>query len=143
MSVRRSLLLSIRPCYANPIFERVKTVELRKRVGADVRDRSVFVYVTRPIGALVGGFRVGLVWSGSPSEVWDRVSHMANVSKQEYETYYADQEVAYALTIEGVWQYRSPIGLDVLRRNIPQFVVPQSWRYVREEEFQAFGIRKE
>ena len=143
MSTHRSLLFSIRPRYANPIFDRVKTVELRKRVGADVQNRSVFVYVTRPIGALVGGFRVGFVWSGSPSEVWDRVSHMAKVSKQEYETYYADQEVAYALTIEEVWQYRNPIGLDILRKDIPRFVVPQSWRYVREDEFQAFRIEKE
>lgn len=132
------LLLSLKPIYADLIFDGSKTAELRRRIVSQIENCEVFVYVSSPVRQLRGGFRVGQVWSGSPEEVWKDVSGLAAVGKREFEAYYAGCSIAFALQITDVWTYMKPVGLSELRREFPNFVVPQSWRYVRAEEHPKF-----
>ena len=132
------LLLSLKPIYADLIFDGFKTAELRRRIVSQIENCEVFVYVTSPVRQLRGGFRVGQVWSGSPEDVWKDVSGFAAVGKREFEAYYAGRAIAYALQVTDVWSYMKPVGLSELRSEFPNFVVPQSWRYVKPEEHPKF-----
>ena len=130
----RPLLLSLKPRYADLVFQGLKTAELRRRIPF-VENRDVFVYVSSPVRQLRGGFRVEHVWSGSPEQVWEEVSEFARVEKQDFDAYYAGRTVAYALRIADVWEHERPVGLEGLRDRFLDFVVPQSWRYVKPEEY--------
>ncbi len=132
------ILLSIKPCYADLIFKGLKKAELRRRVASSMENRDVFVYVTSPARQLRGGFRVERVWSGTPGEVWKKVSQIAGINRGKFEAYYADQNVAYALKIADVWECETPATLDMIRSQCPGFVIPQSWRYVRPQENRFF-----
>ena len=134
----RALLLSLKPRYADLIFEGIKRAELRRRSLVQMEGRDVFVYVTSPIMMLRGGFRVGEVWAGTPQDIWDRVSQWAGVDKDDFDAYYAGQSIAYALEITDVWEYANPPGLSTLRDQFDNFIVPQSWRYVTPEEHESF-----
>ena len=134
----RPLLLSLKPHYADLVFEGLKTAELRRRIASHIENREVFVYVSSPTMELRGGFRVGKVWHGDPEDVWNMVSKFASVDKQDFDTYFDGQTIAYAFEITEVWESPSPVNLNVLRKQFPNFVVPQSWRYVREEEHKFF-----
>ena len=136
------LLFSLKPCYADLVFERLKEAELRKRITLYMEDRDVFIYVSSPVMELRGGFRVGQVWSGSPKEVWNKVSELVGIDKRDFDAYYAGRTIAYALEITDVWEYKTPIDLNVLRNQFPNFVVPQSWRYVRPEEQRSFNNKR-
>ncbi len=136
------LLFSLKPCYADLVFERLKEAELRKRITLYMKDRDVFIYVSSPVRQLRGGFRVGQVWSGSPEEVWNNVSEFVGIDKRDFDAYYAGRTIAYALEITEVWEYKNPIDLSTLRKQFPNFVVPQSWRYVRPEEQQFFNDKR-
>lgn len=136
------LLFSLKPCYADLVFERLKEAELRKRITLYMEDREVFIYVSSPVMQLRGGFRVGQVWSGSPKEVWNKVSELVGIDKRDFDSYYAGRTIAYALEITDVWEYKTPIDLNALRNQFPNFVVPQSWRYVRPEEQQSFNDKR-
>ena len=136
----RPLILSLKPRYADLIFQGVKKAELRRRALARMAGRDVFVYVTSPIMELRGGFRVGEVWTGTPQYIWDKVSESAGVNRDDFDAYYAGQSIAYALEITNVWEYANPPGLSTLRRCFCNFVVPQSWRYVKPEEYQYFRM---
>lgn len=138
----KPLLLSLKPRYADLVFDGLKRAELRRRIIPCIENRYVFIYVSSPVRRLRGGFRVGHVWHGSPEEIWDRVSELAGVGKQDFDTYYAGRTVAYALSIMDVWEYRYPKDLNALRDRFPGFVVPQSWRYVRPEEYRSFRRMK-
>jgi len=129
----KPLLLSLKPCYADLVFLGLKKAELRRRIPS-VENRDVFIYVSSPVRCLRGGFRVEHVWSGSPGEVWKEVEGLARVERREFDAYYAGRSVAYALRISEVWEYDEPVHLEVLRRQLSDFVVPQSWRYVKPEE---------
>ena len=136
------LLFSLKPCYADLVFERLKEAELRKRITLYMKDRDVFIYVSSPVRQLRGGFRVGQVWSGSPEEVWNNVSEFVGIDRRDFDAYYAGRTIAYALEITEVWEYKNPIDLNTLRKQFPNFVVPQSWRYVRPEEQRFFNNKR-
>ena len=137
------LLFSLKPCYADLVFERLKEAELRKRITLYMKDRDVFIYVSSPVRKLRGGFRVGQVWSGSPEEVWNNVSEFVGIDKRDFDAYYEGRTIAYALEITEVWEYKNPIDLNTLRKQFPNFVVPQSWRYVRPEEQRFFNNKRD
>jgi predicted transcriptional regulator len=134
----RPLIISLKPCYADLVFEGLKTVELRRRIASQIHDRHVFIYVSSPVKELRGGFRVGQVWEGSPDEVWNIVAELATVNRRDFDAYFQGQAVAYALEVTNVWEYQSPVGLSWLRDRFDDFVVPQSWRYAKTEEHELF-----
>lgn len=136
------LLFSLKPCYADLVFNRLKEAELRKRIAPYMTNRDVFIYVSSPVRKLRGGFRVGHVWRGTPQEVWGEVSELAGVDKQDFDAYYAERSIAYALRIKDVWEYENPASLISLRARFESFVVPQSWRYVKPEEHRSFRRMK-
>ena len=138
----RPLLLSLKPCYADWIFDGLKTVELRRRITSHIQDREVFVYVSSPVMELRGGFRVGDFWHGTPEEIWTSVSELAHVNKRDFDTYFEGQTVAYAFEITKVWESSEPVNLNTLRDRFLNFVVPQSWRYVRDDEHEFFWEMK-
>ena len=130
----RPLLLSLKPRFADLVFRGLKTAELRRRIARRAVNRDVFVYVSSPVRELRGGFRVEYVWKGSPESVWEQVSDLAQVEKGDFDAYYGERQIAYALKIADVWLYQTPASLETLRTKLDNFVVPQSWRYVRLEE---------
>ena len=104
---RESVLLSLKPRYADLVFKGLKKAELRRRIAPHFENREVFVYVSGPTRALRGGFRVGNVWRGTPEEVWREVSQLGQVDRGDFDAYYAGRSVAYALEITNVWDMKS------------------------------------
>ena len=128
------VLLSLRPRYADLVFEGLKRAELRRRFARQAENRTVLIYVTSPVREIRGGFRVERVWTGSPEDIWVEISEMAGVEKGDFDAYYNGRKIAYALEIADVWEYTRPIGLSSLRESFHDFVVPQSWRYLKPHE---------
>ena len=125
----KPLLLSLKPRYADLIFDGVKKAELRRRALVEMEGRDVFVYVTSPIMELRGGFRVGEVWEGTPQDIWKKVSKWAAVNKDDFDAYYAGQSIALCpgdSPMPHFWEFTNPPGLSVLRNQFDNFIVPQS-----------------
>ena len=142
MNTLQPLLISLKPRYADLVFEGLKKAELRRRILACTQNRDVFIYVSSPVMELRGGFRVGQVWQGSPEDIWHEVSKLAKVTRQDFDTYFEGSTIAYALEIKEVWEYQKPVSLNTLRNRFPNFVVPQSWRYAKPEECRSFRNMK-
>ena len=132
------ILLSLRPAYADLVFNGLKKAELRRRIAIDMEGRDVFIYVSSPVRRLRGGFTVDKVWSGPPETIWDQVSTLAQVDRKTFDSYYAGCSVAFALGITSVWEYKNPSSLVTLRKRFHDFVVPQSWRYLQLSEHRSF-----
>ncbi len=141
-TVLRPLIISLKPYYADMLFEGLKKVELRRRIASHISNRDVFIYVSSPVRELRGGFRVGQVWEGSPEEVWNIVADLPTINRREFDAYFQGQAIAYALEVTNVWEYENPVALSLLRDLFDDFVVPQSWRYAKSEEHEAFQRMK-
>ena len=130
------LLLSLKPRFAELVFMGEKTVELRRRIASTMTGREVFIYVSSPVRVIRGGFRVTEVWSSDPESVWSEVASRVGVAKAEYDAYYEGCSIAHALELSDVWTHKAPVKIDGVRKALPGFQPPQSWRYARGQELE-------
>ena len=130
------LLLSLKPRFAELVFMGKKTVELRRRVASTMTGREVFIYVSSPERMIRGGFRIAEVWSSDPETVWSEVASRAGVAKAEYDAYYEGCGIAHALALSDVWAHETPVEIEDVRRELPGFRPPQSWRYAKGRELE-------
>ena len=119
MTVRpQPLLLSLKPRYADLIFRGDKLADLRRRIAPDMDNRDVYVYVSNPVCALRGGFRVERVWYGTPEDVWNWARRYAGMDKRDYDAYYAGSRIACVLKIADAWECRRPASLGRLSNQV-------------------------
>ncbi len=134
---RNAILMSIRPQYAEKIFNRSKTVELRRIKPKFIQAGDlVFVYVSSPVKSLVGAFTVSSVTEKSLLSLWKNVKDYAGVSRNEFLNYFQDVDTGVAIFIKDVWLLPRQIRLAELKKEFKGFQPPQSFRYtsVRQVE---------
>jgi len=121
------VLLSIKPEFADKIFDGSKQYEFRKSVYRSENIKTVVVYVTRPVGRIVGEFDVKEILCHSPEDLWQKTSHKAGISKDFFDSYFDGRTVSFALSVGKVRKYKNPIDPATL---IDNFTPPQSYMYV-------------
>jgi predicted transcriptional regulator len=130
------LLLSIRPEYANKIFDRTKTVELRR-----VRPRllnegdRVVVYVSSPQQAVVGSFKVDNIVEKPVTELWEEVEKLAGISHEDFYDYYQGVRLGVGIFLKDIHRFSQPVELHRLRNKLPNLKPPQSFRYLTDNQF--------
>jgi predicted transcriptional regulator len=125
-----AILLSIRPQYADRIFEGTKTVELRRVRPRYVRKGTLaLIYVSSPIKALVGAFKVGRVIEEPLQDLWQIVHDKAGITREEFEVYYDGVSRGVGIFISEVWHLPEPIELQDLGLH-----PPQGFRYATTSE---------
>lgn len=136
---RSALLLSIRPTHAEKIFNGTKTVELRRVKPRLNGGDLVLVYVSSPVMALMGGFEVESVISGSPRQVWCAVNGRSGLTRAEFDEYYEGAKRAFAIVLKRRWKLKEPVRLRQLRQKRTGFRPPQSYHYLTLAEVNRFG----
>jgi len=132
----RTFLMSIRPQFAYQILRGEKKFELRRRISTPVAPGSVVViYASGSVKALVGEFLVGRVYSGTAEEVWRQVMmHPSPGVDRDDWPYIRGSKRAMALEVERVLVYPVQVSLRELRRIIPGWQPPISYKVLREGE---------
>jgi predicted transcriptional regulator len=129
----RTLLLSVRPRFADAILHGRKSVELRRgRVGAQA-GAAVILYATAPTMAILGTAFIKDVDTAAPSDVWERHCAALDLDHHEFKDYTQGCRVASALVLEQPAQLLAPVHISVLRSLAP-FQPPQSYRYVTDTD---------
>lgn len=127
-----AVLLSIRPEYAKKIFSGDKTVELRRKCPRVKNGDLVLVYVSSPIKALIGAFRVDDVITKPPVELWEKVKNKAGITLNEFNSYYDGASVGHGIYFSEVWRLPAPLELEKIRELIPGFHPPQVYQYLSQ-----------
>ncbi|MCW1341479.1 ASCH domain-containing protein [Campylobacter jejuni] len=121
-------LLSIKPEFAKAIFDGKKRFEYRKTIfKKDIK--YIQVYVTMPIGKIVGEFEIETILKGNPLKIWKKTQEHSGVKKKFYMQYFQNKETAYAIKIKNILKYDNPICPYSEYHN---FVAPQSFKYIQE-----------
>lgn len=124
------VLLSIKPEYAEKIFEGTKRFEFRKSVYRSKDVKTVVVYVTRPVGQIIGEFDVDDILCETPDELWALTSDHSGISKDFFDEYFSGRARSFALAVGDVRRYEIPLDPSDL---IDNFTPPQSYMYVSDE----------
>jgi len=123
-------LMSIRPQYANAIFSGKKKFELRKLSGVPpVEEGSVIVvYSSGKVKSIVGEFRAGRVIMGPPDYVWAHASRPGTGVGGDAYAYIRGAKRAMAIEVVEPRLYPRPVSLEEIRRLIPGWMPPFSYK---------------
>lgn len=122
------ILLSINPKFVEKIFAGTKKFEYRKTIFKDTSVQSIVVYATRPIGKVIGEFRIKSIIEDNPSIIWKKTKQYSGVSREFYSSYFYGRNKGFAIEIGELTQYAQPIELNDL--NVSH--APQSFLYLPE-----------
>jgi predicted transcriptional regulator len=127
----RTVLLSIKPRYADLILAESKKVEFR-RAWARTKVNQILIYATVPIQKLVGIAEVKGVTKAPSAALWKLAQELGGgLSKEEIGQYFTGKDEGYALLLGKITPFPVAINPESI---FDQFVPPQSFRYLTEDE---------
>lgn len=120
------VLLSIKPEFAEKIFNGTKKFEFRRRIYKNENVKSVVVYASAPVSKVIGEFEIETVHHDELDSLWDSTSQFAGISEAYYREYFNGKASGYAIEVKRVRKYREPLGI----RESFGIGPPQSFAYV-------------
>jgi predicted transcriptional regulator len=134
----KAIMISIRPKFAEKIFNGTKCVELR-RIKPNIGEGDiVVVYVTSPIKEVWGTFEVKSVITKPKSQLWEFVQDSAGITKIEFDNYFQGLSNGYGIIMKSVSANKNYLSLDDIRKNWEGFTPPQSYRYLSTHQLGLF-----
>ena len=120
-----TILLPIKPEYANRIVEQTKLYEYRKNICKKNIDKIV-IYSTSPVKRIIAEVEVKAVISNTPNKLWNETKQYSGISKTKYMKYFENKDVAFAYELVKVIVYKQPKKLE----DIGIDYYPQSYVYL-------------
>lgn len=120
-----TMLLSIKPKYANVILQGEKEYEFRKKRCRDGVTKIVF-YSSSPQKQVVGEAEIEEIIEGSPTKIWEIAKHAAGITRKAFYDYYRGRHTAVAYKLKNVVVYEEPKELSDYRISH----APQSYVYL-------------
>lgn len=119
------VLLSIKPEFANKIFEGTKRFEFRKSIFKK-EVKTVVVYASSPLQQVIGEFEIEQILHLDLDTLWELTRSESGISESFFYKYFEDKERGYAIEIKNVKKYKEPQNLKETYNLFP----PQSFAYL-------------
>lgn len=120
------VLLSIKPEYAFKIFDGTKKFEFRKVIFKKPNIKTVVVYASSPVQQVIGEFEIEDILSYDPDSIWSMTKKYSGISKDFFDEYFANRDIAHAIKIKNTIRYDQPLSI----RDDFNAVPPQSYMYL-------------
>lgn len=122
------VLLSIKPQYAQRIFTGEKKYEYRRSVFKRNNIDSIIVYVTKPVGKVIGEFKIDKIIEDNPGAIWEKTKMYSGIDEDSYNEYFKEREKGFAIGIKSIQVYNEPLSLKDINPQIKS--APQSFMYI-------------
>lgn len=122
------VILSIKPEFAEKIFNGSKKFEFRRRLYKNEDVKVVIVYASAPISKIIGEFEIGSVLHDDLGSLWNTTNEYSGISEEYYLEYFKGKENGYAIAVKKAEKYDKPICI----RETFGLTPPQSFAYVQE-----------
>lgn len=120
------VILSIKPEFANKIFEGKKKYEFRRAIFKNPNVKKVVVYSSSPVQKIIGEFEIEKIIFHELETLWDKTKKYSGISKDFFFQYFGDKEYGFAIKIKNTKLYRTP---KCIREDYNLFP-PQSFLYL-------------
>ena len=119
------VILSIKPQFANKIFEGSKLFEFRKAIFKNPNVKKVIVYASAPVQMVIGEFEIDQIITNDPHTLWKKTKSKSGITEDYFFEYFQDRNVAYAIKVKKAKRYKSALCLRKDFKLLP----PQSFMY--------------
>jgi predicted transcriptional regulator len=120
------VLMSIKPKYADKIFDGTKLFEYRRVIWNKKVD-SVVVYASDPVCKVIGAFDIKRVLILYTHDLWLRTNPLGCISKEEFLEYFNGKEYGHAIQIINAFRF-TPRPLSYYGISRP----PQNFMYLED-----------
>jgi len=120
------VLLSIKPEFAEKIFDGTKKFEFRRALFKRENIKTVVVYASSPVRKVIGEFDIDSIIQMSPELLWEETKDYSGINKEYFFKYFENKSLGFAIKIKRVLKYKSPKCL----KNDFQLSPPQSFLYI-------------
>ena len=123
------ILLSIKPEFAEKIFDGTKKYEFRRSIFKDTNVNTVVVYVSTPIKQVIGEFIIEKIIKEEISKLWKMTKKYSGIKEKYFLEYFQNKETGYAIKIKSAKKYRKTLSI------IDDFNAkpPQSFMYLKND----------
>lgn len=126
--LNKSLVMSLKPRWAEAILSGKKTVEIRRAFSQKWEGHDISLYAAAPVQSLVGEARIERVVSGSADDLWLRYQGALGCDRQALYDYAAGAPKIFALELKGIRRFPVPIKLKNLAAVFGEaMTAPQSY----------------
>lgn len=133
MAKPEHILISLAPRHAKNIFDGIKHIELRRRPMNIEPGTIVWIYVTLPVGVLMGRAKIAALHTAAPDSLWRRFGAVSGLAKNEFLGYLNGLAQGVVLVLEDVKTLREPLSLEALRHIAEGFNPPQFFIRIDDE----------
>jgi len=130
------VLLSVKPEFAERIFEGTKKYEYRKTIFRRQDIDGVVVYASSPVKLVIGEFEIEEILHDDVATLWKKTEANAGISRGSFFEYFADKSHGYAIKIKTMRMYHVPLLLNHLMISTP----PQSFCYLNGLKTRPGGL---
>lgn len=123
----KTVLLSIKPEFAEKIFDGTKKFEFRKSIFKDTAVHKVIVYASSPVQKVIGEFAIADILNDDVETIWNKTALYSGISRDFYLSYFSNKEKAYAIKIGKTKRYRQTRDLSDYNLSF----APQSFAYIK------------
>ncbi|MCF8131408.1 MAG: hypothetical protein K9N10_23110 [Deltaproteobacteria bacterium] len=120
------VLLSIKPEFAERIFDGSKRYEFRRAIFKNPDIKIVVVYASSPVQLVIGEFEIETILSDAPENLWEKTQEFSGISEEFFFNYFSERTVGFAIKVKKARRYRRPRCLRKSYNVSP----PQSFCYV-------------
>lgn len=126
-----SLLMSVKPRWAEAILRGQKRVEIRRTFSARWEGHRAALYATTPMRKLVGEARVARVDSGAPEQIWAMHGDAIGCDRAAFDQYARGAKRIFAISLDDVKPFSRPVSLKDLAMMLGEALrPPQSYAEV-------------
>ena len=120
------VLLSIKPEFANKIFDGEKKFEYRRAIFKRLDVNKVIVYASAPISKVIGEFEIAGIITDEISSLWDKTKEHSGITKDFFFEYFNGREIGHAIAVKKCIKYSDPCCIETTFGIKP----PQSFVYI-------------
>ena len=128
MAETDNIIISVERKYLASILLGSKTVELRRRPFRVPIGTRVWIYGKSPYATVAAVATVSTIVSAPPHELWSKYGCRAAVTRAEFDSYFSDATIAWAICLENICALPTAVTLSALRRHSAPFHPPQFFK---------------
>ncbi len=122
------VVLSIKPEFANKIFDGSKHYEFRRSIFKNPNVKKVLVYSSSPVQKVIGEFEIEHILNHDLKTLWSLTKEFSGISSAYFYEYFGDKERGFAIKIKKTRLYKQP---KCLRQDY-NLLPPQSFLYLNQ-----------
>ncbi len=128
MPKEQTLLMSLRPEFAELILQGRKTVEFRRKFSNKYKDATIVFYITRPVQQFMFTATITQVDHSQKKRLWNMSQQKCGISQEAFYQYFSGIDYGYAIHLSNIKLVPNQLVLEHAKKVCPQLRPPQSFQ---------------